>query len=205
MLSLVPTGAGPDQLRRPHVRARRQHQGNGSDDQAQHGDSPPTAALRTNTRRSVRFHSVVRRSRRSGRQRRALRRPAVDRRGGHAEGREHQQGGQQRAGQLGRPGQGGADASEAEQGERSTRPSSPAAPPTTSACSLVFGVTQERGLAGEQRQHRRPRHDQRGGLPDEERAERVAPGRAGAPAQQRDRPDQAEQDQHRDGRDQERA
>ena len=56
-----------------------------------------------------------------------------------------------------------------------------------------FRSAQEGRLAGEQAQHRGPRHHQRGGLPDEERAERVAPRRAGAPAQQRHRPDQAEQ------------
>jgi hypothetical protein len=52
--------------------------------------------------------------------------------------------------------------------------------------------------------HRGAGDDQRGGLPDEERADRFPPARAGAAADHDDGADQSERDQHRDGCDQER-
>ena len=187
-----------DQVRRLHVLVARQEQQHRGDDhphdrgqpanrRADHERLAPLAALPLHRADLDQLR----------RQRRALRGPAVERRGRHAEGREQQQAGQQRPGQLGGLGQRAGDARHAEQRQRRLGPVRPQRLPPL---GLLAGLwrAQERGLLGEQGQHRGPRHHQRGGLPDEERADRVPPRRAGAAAEQGDRPHQAEQHQHRD-------
>ena len=126
------------------------------------------------------------------RQRGALRGEAVDRRRGQPERREHQQPGQQRPGVGVHMRQCGDDAGEAEHGQAGLGPVGPDRRPPE-VRSAVFGVRRNSASLGEQPLHRRPGDHQRRRLPDQERAERVPPGRAGAPAQQGDRADQAEQ------------
>ena len=128
--------------------------------------------------------------------------PAVERRSGHAKRREHQQRGEQPPAELSGPAQRRGDASQAEHREQRLSPvGAQGLPPPGLLAGL--GRTQERGLAREQPEHRRPRDHQRRRLPDKERPDRVPPGRAGAAAQQRDGPDQAEHHEHRNRRDEE--
>jgi hypothetical protein len=130
------------------------------------------------------------------RERRPLRREAVERGGGEAERRKEQQSGEKRPAQRGGVAQRGRDADRAGRGQGALRPVGLDHLPPRGVLERLRR-SHEHGLLGEQPLHRGTCDDERRRLPNEERSEGIAPGRARTAAQERDGTQQAEQDEHR--------